>query len=71
MIGRTFQGAIQTLDFSNSMRTVLYKALGQALLSRIPDLYKQFNQTLEPLQQLVSAHAQAGDSAGQADAGTR
>ena len=55
MIGRTFQGAIQTLDFSNSMRTVLYKALGQALLGRIPDLYKQFNQTLEPLQPLVSA----------------
>ncbi len=53
MIGRTFQGAIQTLDFSNSMRTVLYKALGQALLSRIPNLYKQFNQTLEPLQQII------------------
>lgn len=57
MIGRTFQGAIQTLDFSNSMRTVLYKALGQALLSRIPDLYNQFNQTLEPLKQIVPARS--------------
>ena len=48
-IGRTFQSAIQILDFSNDMRTVLYRTLGQSVSKRIPELYQQLNQTLEPL----------------------
>lgn len=49
-IGRTFQGAIQGLDFTNPMRTVLYKALGRAVSSHGPALYRQLNQTLAALQ---------------------
>ena len=50
MIGRTFQVAIQVLDFSNPMRTVLYRTLGQAVSSHAPALYLQLNQTLVSLQ---------------------
>ncbi len=50
MIGRTFQIAIQGLDFSNSMRTVLYKAFGQAISGQAAALYEQLNQTLVSLQ---------------------
>ena len=50
IIGRTFQGAIQGLDFTNPMRTVLYKSLGRALSSHGPALYRQLNQTLASLQ---------------------
>ena len=49
-IGRAFQGAIQALDFSNPMRTVLYKVLGQAVSSRSPDMYQQLNLALVSLQ---------------------
>lgn len=57
MVGRTFQSAIQVLDFSNPMRTVLYKALGQAISGRAAELYRQLNQTLEPLKPAVPAPA--------------
>ncbi|MDP1646523.1 MAG: DUF1631 family protein [Thiobacillus sp.] len=50
VICRTFQGVIQGLDFSNPMRTVLYKALGQAISHHAPALYRQLNQTLAALQ---------------------
>ena len=49
-IGRTFQGAIQGLDFTNPMRTVLYKALGIAVSGHAPALYRQLNQALAALQ---------------------
>jgi diguanylate cyclase (GGDEF)-like protein len=62
MIGRTFQGAIQVLDFSNPMRTVLYKALGQAVSSHAPALYRQLNQTLASLPR-VAPHGLARDKA--------
>lgn len=51
-IGRTFQGAIQGLDFTNPMRTVLYKALGIAVSGHAPALYRQLNQALAALQPL-------------------
>lgn len=54
MIGRTFQIAIQGLDFSNPMRTVLYKTLGQAISGHAAALYPQLNQTLAELQPLVT-----------------
>jgi diguanylate cyclase (GGDEF)-like protein len=50
VIGRTFQGAIQGLDFSNPMRTALYKALGQAISSHAPAFYQQLNEMLVSLQ---------------------
>lgn len=50
MIGRTFQIAIQGLDFSNPMRTVIYKTLGQAISSHAAALYQQLNETLVELQ---------------------
>jgi len=50
VIGRTFQVAIQVLDFSNPMRSVLYKTLGQAVSSHAPELYRQLNQALASLQ---------------------
>ena len=53
MIGRAFQGAIQGLDFTNPMRTVLYKGLGRAVSSHGPALYRQLNQTLASLQPLA------------------
>ena len=53
MIGHTFQGAIQILDFSNPMRTVLYRTLGQAVSSHGPALYRQLNQTLASLEPAV------------------
>lgn len=46
VIGRTFQGAIQALDFSNPMRNLLYKALGEALVRHGPALYRQLNETV-------------------------
>ncbi len=55
MIGRTFQGSIQGLDFTNPMRTILYKALGRAVSSHGPALYRQFNQTLASLQPVAPA----------------
>ncbi|MBC2759573.1 DUF1631 family protein [Thiobacillus sp.] len=60
MIGRTFQIAIQGLDFSNPMRTVLYKALGQAISGHAAALYQQLNQTLialQPAETVKPAHA--------------
>jgi diguanylate cyclase (GGDEF)-like protein len=50
MIGRAFQDAIQVLDFSNPMRAVLYKTLGQAVSNHSLALYQQLNQTLASLQ---------------------
>ncbi|MHB1215826.1 MAG: DUF1631 family protein [Thiobacillus sp.] len=49
VIGRTFQRAIQGLDLSNPMRSILYRTLGQAMSSHSPELYRQLNQTLAPL----------------------
>lgn len=49
-IGHAFQDAIQVLDFSNPMRAVLYKALGQAVSNQSLALYRQLNQTLASLQ---------------------
>src|SRR3569623_1756843 len=60
MIGRTFQIAIQGLDFSNPMRTVLYNALGQAISGHAAALYQQLNQTLialQPAETVKPAHA--------------
>ncbi|MHB1076270.1 DUF1631 family protein [Thiobacillus sp.] len=60
MIGRTFQIAIQGLDFSNPMRTILYKALGQAISGHAAALYPQLNQTLialQPAETVKPAHA--------------
>ena len=57
-IGRTFQGAIQGLDFTNPMRTVLYKALGVAVSGHAPALYRQLNQALAALQPLPIAARQ-------------
>ena len=54
-LGRTFQGAIQGLDFTNPMRTVLYKALGVAVSAHAPALYRQLNQVLAALQPLPTA----------------
>ena len=53
-IFRTFQGVIQGLDFSNAIRAVLYKALGQALSPHARGLYLQLGQTLESLQPAAS-----------------
>jgi diguanylate cyclase (GGDEF)-like protein len=55
VIGRTFQVAIQVLDFSNPMRSVLYKTLGQAVSSHGPELYRQLNQALASLQPIEQA----------------
>lgn len=52
-IGRTFQIAIQGLDFSNPMRAVLYKTLGQAISGHAAALYEQLNKTLVSLQPAV------------------
>ncbi|MEW6415905.1 MAG: DUF1631 family protein [Pseudomonadota bacterium] len=54
-IGRAFQGAIQGLDFTNPMRAVLYKALGRAVSSHAPALYRQLNQVLAMLQPLQAS----------------
>ncbi|MFN3751657.1 MAG: DUF1631 family protein [Thiobacillus sp.] len=54
-IGRAFQGAIQGLDFTNPMRAVLYKALGRAVSSHAPALYRQLNQALAMLQPLQTS----------------
>jgi len=58
-IGRTFQDAIQGLDFTNPMRTVLYKALGRAVSSHAPALYRQLNQVLATLQPLAPVREKA------------
>src|SRR4030067_3282143 len=59
VICRTFQDVIQGLDFSNSMRAVLYRTLGWAVSLHAPALYQQLNQTLAPLQP-VAAPAPGG-----------
>jgi diguanylate cyclase (GGDEF)-like protein len=48
-IGHAFQDAIQVLDFSNPMRAILYKALGQAVSNQGLAVYQQLNQTLASL----------------------
>jgi diguanylate cyclase (GGDEF)-like protein len=55
VICRTFQVAIQALDFSNPMRSVLYKTLGQAVSRHGPELYRQLNQALASLQTIEHA----------------
>ena len=54
-IGRAFQVAIQVLDFTNPMRAVLYKVLGQSISNRSSDLYQQLNQALISLKVDVPA----------------
>ena len=49
-IGRAFQSALRVVDFSNAMRAVLYKTLGQALAGRSVELYERLNQILVSLQ---------------------
>ena len=69
-IGRTFQGAIQALDFSNAIRTVLYKLLGQVIGSRGLALYQQLNQTLvdlKPVERPGKARAQAASGSAAPD----
>ncbi len=53
VICRTFQGAIQGLAFSNAIRAVLYKALGQTISRHAPALYQQLNQALGSLQPIT------------------
>ena len=53
MIGRAFQDAIQKLDFSNAIRTVLYKTLGHVISARGRAIYQQLNQTLASVTPLV------------------
>lgn len=55
--GRNFQGAIQALDFSNPMRTVLYRVLGSAISRHGPALYQQLNEILATLQPAAAAAA--------------
>lgn len=50
VICRTFQDVIGGLDFSNAMRAILYKELGQAVSLHAPALYRQLSQTLAYLQ---------------------
>ena len=50
----TFRSVIQHLDFSNAIRAVLYKALGQVVSHHAPALYRQLGQVLESLQPLAS-----------------
>ncbi len=60
MIGRTFQVAIQVLDFSNPMRSVLYKTLGQAVSNHAPALYQKLNEVMASLQPIEPAKPAAG-----------
>ena len=56
-IARAFQSTVQNnLDFTNPVRTVLYKALGQALSSRCSELYAQLNALLRALQPVESVN---------------
>ena len=50
VICRTFQEVIRGLDFSNPMRAMLYRVLGQVVSRHAPALYQQLNQTLVALQ---------------------
>ncbi|KVW93144.1 hypothetical protein ABW22_15080 [Thiobacillus denitrificans] len=62
-ICRTFQeDVIQGLDFSNPMRAVLYRALGQAVSLHAPALYRQLSQTLASLQPVEPPEAVGGKS---------
>lgn len=80
-IARAFQHAIQILDFPNSVRTLLYKTLGQAISSRCADVYEQLNQILISLQpdepvrvprdeRARDADAKADETRSSVDAGT-
>ncbi|MHB1093156.1 DUF1631 family protein [Thiobacillus sp.] len=55
VICRTFQDIVQDLAFSNAMRALLYKVLGQVLSVHVLALYQQLGQTLESLQPLASS----------------
>ena len=71
MIGRMFQGAIQELDFSNAIKTILYKSLGQVIGSRSLECYQQLNQILadlEPVEQPDKVRPRAASDKKQADA---
>ena len=71
MIGRMFQGAIQELDFSNVIRTILYKSLGQVIGSRGLEFYQQLNQTLvdlKPVERPDKARPRADSGKKQSDA---
>jgi len=74
-IGRAFQVAIQVLDFTNPIRAVLYKALGQAISNCSSDLYQQLNQALitlkidEPARQRPQAGTTPAPATASADPG--
>ncbi|MBT9589780.1 MAG: DUF1631 family protein [Thiobacillus sp.] len=71
MIGRMFQGAIQELGFSNVIRTILYKTLGQVIGSRGLEFYRQLNQTLaylKPVERPDKARPRAASDKKPADA---
>lgn len=46
---------IQSLEFGNAMRAILYRTFSQALIRHISDLYQQLNQVLAPLQPAAPA----------------
>ena len=46
LIGRVFQNSIQTVDFSNAIRAVLYKSLGQVISGQGLTFYQQLNAVL-------------------------
>jgi diguanylate cyclase (GGDEF)-like protein len=50
LLCRSFQDAIQFLDFSIGMRAILYRTFGHALSRHIGSLYEQMNAILAPLQ---------------------
>ncbi|NDP47763.1 MAG: DUF1631 family protein [Sulfuriferula multivorans] len=74
-IGRAFQVAIQVLDFTNPVRAVLYKVLGQAISNRNSDLYQQLNQSLislkidKPVRQRPHADSMPASATESADPG--
>lgn len=49
-IFRSLRAALQRLDFSNRMRAVLYRTLGQAISKHGPALFERLNSLLEPLE---------------------
>jgi diguanylate cyclase (GGDEF)-like protein len=64
IICRTLQSAMQGLAFSNAIRTVLYKALGQTISLHAPALYRQLNHALESLQPITPPRPDRDSSSG-------
>lgn len=77
VICHALHGALENLDFTNPMRTVLYQVLGQVLQQHFPDLYDRLGKVLALIhpapadRKVIRRAAPASPEGGGGEAGAR